>query len=98
MTDKTPPTPGPWIVFNDGDHPGIESISVGKTIVFCGEEITGDACGIRGRSSEEAFANARLIAAAPEMFAVLVEIIKRDEDHPVTRLAQFAYEKAVYGS
>lgn len=89
MTDKIPPTPGPWYFRQAGNCLGISSLSTGISIVTSG---------VHGRTDEEAVANARLMAAAPEMFAVLVEIIKRDEEHPVTRLAQFAYEKAVYGS
>lgn len=65
-------TPGPWTVFSPGDEawPGIEAPEVGTSIaVFENKE--SEYAGIQGRNREEALANARLIAAAPDMLAAL---------------------------
>jgi len=64
-------TPGPWLVYNDmgiAAHKGIDSHS-GKSIVLVG--IGGSYGGVRGATKEEAEANARLIACAPELLEAL---------------------------
>ena len=63
-------TPGPWFIYDekatDGlpiAAPGIDSESV--SIILYGTE--SDECGVNGRTPEEQMANARLIAAAPDL-------------------------------
>ena len=66
-------TPGPWEVFDDVEgceFPGIDN--AGESIVLCGSIF--DDGGIRGDTKEERLANARLIAAAPELLSVLEEL------------------------
>lgn len=59
-----PHTPGPWFVFENGHCVGgpgeTEAGTAGVAL-----------CGMRLRTPEEIAANARLIAAAPEMLAAL---------------------------
>lgn len=70
-------TPGPWSVFaEEGEtvRPGIDSESqeeggAGFSIIMYGD--AEDECGIHGRTDEEAEANARLVAAAPDMLEAL---------------------------
>ena len=58
-------TPGPWEVFGDlCDSPGIDAGS--GSIVTYGEPFEGEECGVLGSNKVEAWANARLIAAAPD--------------------------------
>lgn len=73
-------TPGPWAVFEHRDHSGLE---VGPP--YSDTEYNGalkgnvkDVCTIRSLErfspTDEQRANARLIAAAPELLALLVEM------------------------
>jgi len=81
-------TPGPWNVFAPGGHecPGIESADDCSIVVF-GEKLTsGELCGVQGRTVEEAAANARLIAAAPDFY-----------DAAKDALAGWRYIRRVYG-
>ena len=71
-------TPGPWAV-QYGLHadpeqytPGIDGGN-GETIILFGIKPSGDECGIRGSTVDEQEANARLIAAAPELLEALIE-------------------------
>ena len=62
-------TPGPWKVF-PARHPGIDSGTASDDcpiIVFSDEGPDDDDAGVRGRDASEIRANARLIAAAPEL-------------------------------
>ena len=73
-----PHTPGEWSVFTDKDGvigawPGIEAGRL--SIVIWGDKE--EYCGVRGNTNEEALANARLIAAAPD----LLETLKALVDH-----------------
>lgn len=61
-------TPGPWVVF-DGHFPGIDGDDGKFSVLIYGEEL--EEGGIRGRTSEEIAANARLIAAAPDLLEAL---------------------------
>ena len=77
-------TPGPWTVFNSAEdgaldhHPGIDAGS--EAIILCGDaDDPNDWHGVRGDTIEEAHANARLIAAAPDMLAALEEFARRYE-------------------
>jgi hypothetical protein len=97
---NTKHTPGPWTVFNPDDgechrYPGIDSES--ETIIIYGNE--DEVSGVRGQSKEVAEANARLIAAAPELLEVLVEILPIAEtminsNHPTWKKAKSAIAKA----
>ena len=64
-------TPGPWYIYEDGDSPGIEA-SACSIVVFGLEEDDG---GVGGRTTEEAKANARLIAAAPDLLEALQHLM-----------------------
>lgn len=68
-------TPGPWEVFDDVEgceFPGIDN--AGESIVLCGSIF--DDGGIRGDTKEERLANARLIAAAPDMLEAIEETLQ----------------------
>lgn len=61
-------TPGPWTVYAQArEWPGIDSDTM--SIIIFGEEDDLER-GVRGESFTEAMANARLIAAAPDLLAV----------------------------
>lgn len=75
---KTPKhTPGPWIAYGKGgthdggssmQHPCFRgSVNAGETAIVQ----TSCFLGVQGRTPKEAEANARLIAAAPELLAAL---------------------------
>lgn len=66
---NTKHTPGPWSIFRDGDNLIIETIPLNRFSAIA--EITG------GRGLEEDEANARLIAAAPELLEALEQILTR---------------------
>ncbi len=76
MTTKH--TPGPWSVFGDTkDQPGIEGDDGTFSIIVYGEEDEADDCGVHGHTNEEMWANARLIAAAPDLLEAL-KMLKED--------------------
>lgn len=56
-------TPGPWIAYKDIEWEVMPERSDGMTVASC------------GRIRPEAEANARLIAAAPDLLAALKEIV-----------------------
>lgn len=69
-------TPGPWSVFSEesfGVRPGIEATELDFSVVMFGA--SDDDAGVRGRTPEEAEANAQLIATAPDMLDALVLIL-----------------------
>lgn len=71
-------TPGPWEVFLDDDfYPGIEAKDRRYSIIVFGDE--GGDCGVQGKTHEEALANARLIAAAPDLLEALWVFAEIDE-------------------
>jgi hypothetical protein len=76
-------TPGPWRVENRGWWPEVVVSDTPR------REITS----IEGRSESEVFANARLIAAAPELLAALNEMVtlfdSRDHDAAERAKAEF---------
>jgi hypothetical protein len=84
MADTSKHTPGPWSVYVHDDHtecPGIES-DVVSIVVFDQELAGGNQAGVQGRTVAECRANARLIAAAPDLLAALVaclEIMRQSE-------------------
>tara|TARA_R110000868_G_scaffold26537_4_gene102052 strand:- start:104 stop:403 length:300 start_codon:yes stop_codon:yes gene_type:complete len=95
MTDKH--TPGPWTIF-DGAHPGIDG--GGLSIVVYGKEDE-PLYGVQGWNAGEALANARLIAAAPDLLealqqlgGILVEAPPSFSDSPAVKKARIAIAKA----
>ncbi len=68
-------TPGPWVVFDKGNNYGIDSSSVVQSVVVHGYDDTSATRGILGRTHDEMVANARLIAAAPDMLGMLQHYI-----------------------
>jgi hypothetical protein len=70
-------TPGPWYVLpaSPDENPGIEASDLPLSIVVwgCAQNCLDDGGG-RGRTAEEAIANAALIAAAPEMLEALESV------------------------
>lgn len=69
--DTAPATPGPWKVFTSPD--GFKIIGVGQSVT--GEGVTDCGFGLWGGNSPEAFANARLIAAAPDLLDALINLV-----------------------
>jgi hypothetical protein len=71
---STQHTPGDWTVFDSGsdlDFPGIEAGDSFSIVCFGGGDDPNDMCGVRGRTLDEAWANARLFCAAPELLKAL---------------------------
>jgi hypothetical protein len=64
-------TPGPWKVWDYAIYPGIGSDDA--CILLSGDRE--EDCGVRGRTSEEAIANAKLIAAAPCLLKELQRLV-----------------------
>ncbi len=65
-------TPGPWGVFcKEVRFPGVEAEH--KSIVIYGNDGEKDQ-GVRGDTQEEALANAKLIAAVPELLEALIAL------------------------
>lgn len=79
-------TPGPWVVLNDNHlcWPGIDSGS-GTSIVIIGSDVEDDDGGVRGRTAQEALANAHLIASAPVMLNILQRIQPYDLPPELTK-------------
>ena len=91
-------TPGPWHpVIASGCFSGIDALNDDINIVIIGDiHDQEDDGGVRGRTAEEAEANARLIASAPDLLAALKEVmpyIVGDKNVP-WRDAQSAIAKA----
>ena len=78
MTNTNANTPGPWWVYNEGSRfPGIEARLNGSVVVYGNDN---EIEGVKGRTHAEAIANARLIAAAPELLAALEMVLEYAED------------------
>jgi hypothetical protein len=76
-------TPAPWNIFDSRNayYPGIEGAD-GKSVIVFGTK--DEWHGVRGDNKEQAEANARLIASAPELLEALKALIKdRDDGYPV---------------
>jgi len=76
-------TPGEWFIEKElpTEHPGIESNVFGKffsVVIWGNAEATNDDSGVRGRTPEEAMANAHLISAAPDLLDALEAIMGSD--------------------
>lgn len=70
---STQHTPGEWTIFEGGsdrDFPGIEADDF-SIVCFGDSDDPNDMCGVRGRTLDEAWANARLFRAAPDMLKAL---------------------------
>lgn len=82
-TARVPFIPGPWVVFDEKDrYPGIDGPDGTCTIVTWGDETDTEA-GVRGPTHEIALANARLVAAAPELYEALLDALREaDECRP----------------
>lgn len=94
-------SPGPWSMHDGGDSPGVESQV--ESVIVCGDYRKWDCGGVYGRDRDEIYANANLIAAAPELFEALAQIIARhgshliSHDRPAFNAAQRALKKAEEG-
>ncbi len=88
-------TPGPWRIFQTKGKPPFYVIGIGRE---SGEGITDGnvGLGIWDGDSPEALANARLIAAAPELLAALKGTLFLFEGHAVTKtdIEQIAFARA----
>lgn len=101
-TDPMTHTPGPWKAFitDDDWRPGIDAN--GFAIVLIGDkDDPHDDGGVRGRTNEEAVANAKLMAAAKELLAALRAMMPdgwADDDTmdhmPGVKLARVAIARA----
>lgn len=98
-------TPGPWELYIDGTRPGIEAPDASLSIVIFGDK--GDDGGVRGGTKPEAFANAALIAASPELLQALLDCTAGLEaytkarglyDDPRVKAARAAIAKATGGA
>lgn len=74
-------TPGPWHVFDNRTDKSFDRYDVAR--IGVGSKLDSDVANCYGfaseRTDEEVLANARLIAAAPDMLAALQEIVARNE-------------------
>ena len=73
-------TPAPWSVY-PGQNPGIEGDGGKKSVVVFGDVAGDEECGVLGKTPEQQQANAKLIAAAPDMLAVLHRVVAVYDAH-----------------
>lgn len=73
-------TPGPWIACEHGDYSDYD----GNCIVILGEGGDIRTAVVLGFDNDENRANARLIASAPDLLALLVELIDIEGPQPGT--------------
>lgn len=82
---ETKHTPGPWKIYDAACgldyYPGIEVSNSSKSIIVFGTDID-DQSGVRGDSRTERIANAKLIAAAPELLEALMMLLETNEALP----------------
>jgi len=75
-------TLGPWSIFTDEKHKHNAGIEADGFSIICigypDEKLAMDDSGVHGRTEEEAQANARLIAAAPDLLEALEAIMDSD--------------------
>ena len=89
----TKQTPGEWFIEKElpTEHPGIEANVFGKffsVVIWGNSKDTNDDSGVRGRTPEEAMANARLIAAAPDLLEALEFYALSYTDEELFQLAE----------
>jgi hypothetical protein len=81
MTAATKFTPGPWTAKNSNDDDLANHVRFdGPVVVYADEDcdihpIADCSCNHSCRITDETFANARMIAAAPDMYAALERMI-----------------------
>jgi hypothetical protein len=78
-------TPGPW---NQAPYSPTDVVANGDTMVAMARE------GLNGIERDKAIANARLIAAAPDLLDALERIAELSYDSEATRVAREAIAKA----
>lgn len=89
-------TPGPWHIFQSGAYFGVDAGSDSgmekddKTIIAYGDD-GDDITGVRGETYEEMVANAKLIAAAPELLEALQYLMSYE-----VMVGKPAYEEMPY--
>lgn len=98
---KTKHTPGPWsvhILGQESERPGIEADGISIVIYGVRDE---DSQGIHGETYEQEMANARLIAASPELLEALeyyhrfiTDTLGYNDDDPMIGSAKAAIAKA----
>lgn len=82
-------TPGPWDIHFDRQDNEIYGKITGATITVEPNTAIARVCGIDTNEHDERLANARLIAAAPELLEALREIMREcDENHSVLAKAR----------
>ena len=69
-------TPGPWKI---ADNTLIYALNGKGNNIFCCKVMPGCKCGCITASQKELEANARLIAAAPDLLKALRELVKQDD-------------------
>lgn len=85
-TERPRHTPGPWTIFENGDI-GSASVRTPDTLVIAAGQV-------RGATIGEAMANARLIAAAPELLAACEEFVRKVESGKARSRRSYAEMKA----
>ena len=79
-------TPGPWALVTNTGHTGQDGIQRARIACCEGIHLINVHQNVLGRNYSELTANARLIAAAPELLAACKALVKRIEhavhDHP----------------
>ena len=75
MSTQTKHTPGPWAIGNTHFVPGFSPDGMDWIIAIRNTE-TGFACIAQGSTKEKAEANARLIAAAPDLLEACIDAAK----------------------
>lgn len=85
-------TPGPWSIFTDEKHKHNAGIEADGFSIICigypDETPAMDDSGVCGRTEEEAQANARLIAAAPDLLEALEFYALSYTDEELFQLAE----------
>lgn len=97
-------TPGPWIAEESQGHGvSVSSEPVDISVAWCGTNLMVGMGGVYKITPEEAEANARLIAAAPELLYALKKLINEvvleiSPYNPAMRNAREAVHKAENGN
>lgn len=100
---KTKHTPGPWLVEHDKEfdevtvYAEIEEYEYNMTICEVSSYITKDGAPVGLMDTEQIADNARLIAAAPEMYEALRDIVEQAEKTMLPIPADLADSIRVFG-